>query len=93
MQQNLSSGFQTKQHSNESPSETSQNIEISSVASFDMIRSQKLLQKALFSLCGYAGWSVPLMFTNPEDRFSGVETHMVPNVDFIGFVSDEKSSF
>ena len=36
---------------------------------------------------------MPLMFANPEDRFSRVEALMVSNLDFNVFVSDEKSSF
>ena len=28
-------------------------------------------------LSGCAGWSVPLMFANPEDRFFRVEAHII----------------
>ena len=47
-----------------------------------MILSNKLIIKALIRLCRCAGWSVPLLFTNPEDRFSHIEAHM--NKDFKG---------
>ena len=38
----------------------------------DMILSNKRITKALIRLHGSAGWSVPLMFANTEDRFSRV---------------------
>ena len=66
--QNLSSGFPTKRDSNQSPQlhgETSWTIEISPVASLEMILSKKRITKALISLRGYAGWSAPLLFSNP----------------------------
>ena len=31
----------------------------------------------MISLCRYAGWSSPLLITNPEDRFSRVKAHIV----------------
>ena len=31
---------------------------------------------ALIRLRGCAGWSAPVLFANPEDRFSGVEAHL-----------------
>ena len=48
-----------------SSTETSQKIEISLVASLDMILSKKRITKALISLCGCAGWSAPSLFANP----------------------------
>ena len=57
--------------------ETSEKIEISPVASLDMLLSEKQITMTLISLPGHAGWSVPLLFANPEDRFSLVETHIV----------------
>ena len=56
-----------------SATQTSWNSEISLVASFDMILSNKQITNVLIRLCGCAGWSAPLMFANPEDRFSHVE--------------------
>ena len=44
--------------------ETSWKIEISPEASLDMILSKKRITKALISLRGCAGWSVPLLVAN-----------------------------
>ena len=33
--------------------------------------------KALISLHGCAGWSTPLLFANPEERFSLVKAHII----------------
>ena len=41
-------------------------IEISLVASLDMILSNKQITKALIRLCGCAGWSAPLLFANSQ---------------------------
>ena len=46
--------------------ETSENSEKSLVASLDMILSKKRITKALIRLRGCAGWSVPVLFTNPQ---------------------------
>ena len=43
---------------------TSKKIEISLVASFDMVLSKHHITKALISLRGCAGWSAPLLFAN-----------------------------
>ena len=40
-----------------------------------MILSKKRITKALIRLRGCAGWSAPVLFANPEDRFSHVETN------------------
>ena len=58
----------------------SKKIEMSLVASLDMIFSKKRITKALISLRGYAGWSAYMVFANPEDRFSRVEAHMVSSL-------------
>ena len=42
-----------------------------------MILFKMLITKALISLHGCAGWSVPLLFANPEDRFSRAEAHVI----------------
>ena len=55
--------------------ETSYKIEISFVASLDIIFAHNRITKALISLRGYAGWSAPLLFAHPQDRFSRVEAH------------------
>ena len=49
-----------------SATETSQKIEISLVASLDMIVSKRPITKALISLNGCAGWSATLLFANPQ---------------------------
>ena len=49
--------------------ETSQKIEISPMASLDLMLSKKQITKALFSLHGRARWSAPVLFTNPEKQF------------------------
>ena len=41
-----------------------------------MILSKKQIIMALISLCRCAGWSVPLMFANPKDRFSHAQLVM-----------------
>ena len=51
---------------------TSYKIEISLVASIDMILFEKRIIKALIRLCGYTGWSAPLLFATP------------PKTDFLG---------
>ena len=38
-----------------------------------MILSNKRKTKAMIRQGGCAGWSAPLLFANPEDRFSHVE--------------------
>ena len=38
-----------------------------------MIFSNKQIAKALIRLHGCAGWSAPLLFANPEDKFSRIE--------------------
>ena len=57
--------------------ETSLKIEISPVASLDMIPSKTRITKALISLRRCTGWSAPLLFANPEDRVSRLETQMM----------------
>ena len=62
-----------------------QKIEILFVASLDIILSNTQIKKVLISLlCACAGWSAPLLFTNPEGRFSRVEAQIVsfPNKKF-----------
>ena len=60
-----------------SATETSYNIEISPVASLNMILSQKHITKVLIRMRGCAGWSAPLLFANPEDRFSPVKAIII----------------
>ena len=52
---------------------TSLKIEISPLASLDMI----LITKVRISLRRCPGWSAPLLFANPKDRFSRVEAYMI----------------
>ena len=42
-----------------------------------MMHSTKQITKALISLCRCADWSVPLLFTNPEDRLSHIKAHLI----------------
>ena len=42
-----------------------------------MVLSKKRITKALIRLRGCAGWSAPVLFANPEDRFSRVEAHII----------------
>ena len=49
-----------------SAKETSLKIEISPAASLHMILSKKQKKKALIRLRGCAGWSAPVLFTNPR---------------------------
>ena len=56
--------------------ETSQKTEISQVASLDMVLSNKRITKVLIRLHRCAGWSAPLLFAHPADRFSCVEAQI-----------------
>ena len=62
-----------------STTETSWKIEISFEASLDMMLSKQRITKVLSSLRGCAGWSAPLLFADPEDRFSRVEAQIIQN--------------
>ena len=70
--QNLSCGFLTKRDSNQSPQlqRFARKLKFRLLASLDMICSKMRITKALKSLSGWAGWSAPLLFANPKDRFS-----------------------
>ena len=57
--------------------ETSKKIEFSLEVSNDIILSNQRITKVLIRLRGCAGWSAPLLFANPEDRFSRVKAHIV----------------
>ena len=54
------------------------------------------MTKALISLHAWAGWSTPLLFANPKDRFSRVKAHMVgrseewPSEAHLGFYKPTK---
>ena len=58
-----------------SATETSQKIELSFVASLDMVLSKKRITKAVIRLRGCAGWSAPVLFASPR-RFSRVEAQL-----------------
>ena len=60
-----------------SEKETNEKMKISLIASLDMILSIKRITKALIRLHGCAGWSVHLLFANPEDRSSHVKAHFI----------------
>ena len=69
-------GVSDKGDSNQSPQLQSLKIEISFVASLDRILPKKRITKVLISLPRCAGWSAPLLFANPEDRFSRIKAHI-----------------
>ena len=52
-----------------STTKSNYNIELLLVASLDMILSSERIIKGLIRLHRFAGWSAPLLFTNPEDSF------------------------
>ena len=56
--------------------ETSQKTEILQVASLDMVLSNKRITKVLIRLHRCAGWSMPLLFAHPVDRFSCIEAQI-----------------
>ena len=56
--------------------ETSLKIEILPVASLHTVHSKKPITKATIRLWGCTGWSVPLLFAKPGDRFSRVEANI-----------------
>ena len=78
MQENLSSVFPRTQYwvrdvsdqvilkPASSATETSHNREISLVASYNTILSNKRITKGLIRLCSGAGWSAPVLFANPQ---------------------------
>ena len=55
--------------------------EILLAASLDMILSNKRITKALIRQRGCAGWSAPLLFANPKDKFSCIEAHIVTKLE------------
>ena len=50
--------------------------------SLDMILSNERKTKALIRLCGCAGWSAPLLFTSPEDKYTDII--LVPSLNVSG---------
>ena len=48
-----------------------------------MILSKQGITKALISLRGCAGWSAPLLFSNPIDRFYRVEAQLTNESAFL----------
>ena len=42
-----------------------------------MVLFKKRITKALIRLRGCAGWTAPVLFANPEDRFSRVEAQLL----------------
>ena len=58
---------------------TSWKIKILLVASLNMILSKTRITRALIRLRGCTGWSAPVLFASPEDRYPHVEAHMITN--------------
>ena len=71
-------GFPTERDENKSSHlhRLARKLKILPVASLDMILSKKGIKKVLISLLRCAGWSAPLLFANPKDRFSCVKAHI-----------------
>ena len=61
-----------------STTESTQKIEILQVARLSLVMKffNKQITKELIRLRWIASWSAPLLFANPEDRFSHVENQM-----------------
>ena len=59
-----------------SGTEISYKIEISLVASLDMILFNQQITKMLISLRGCTGWSAPLLLESPKDKFSCIEAQI-----------------
>ena len=77
--ENLSSGFpkkKTRLNPVSSATETSLKIELSFVASLDMVLSKKRITKVLIRLRGCAGWSAPLLFANLRRQVFCEEAHI-----------------
>ena len=65
-------------------------IKISPVAISDILLSKKQITKALISLHGCAGWSVPLLFTNPKTDFLVYQTILIQQyIQNIAFKASE----
>ena len=77
-QENLSSRFGRRSYPNHAAQlqRLTRKLHFFLVASLDIILSNKRITKALIRLGGCAGWSAPLLFTNPEDRCSHIKSHM-----------------
>ena len=71
-QENLSLGFATRIDSNQpaQPQKLAKRLEISDIASRGIILSRQWTTKVLIRLCGWAGWSSPLLFAYGKNRFS-----------------------
>ena len=54
-----------------------------------MMHSEKRITKALIRLHGCAGWSAPVLFANPKDRFSRFEAQIVYVFKFSHYKSME----
>ena len=61
-----------------SATEPGYNSGISFVASLDMLLSNKLITKALIRLHGCAGWTAPLLFTNPQRQVFSLQVQQTP---------------
>ena len=58
-----------------------------------MILYNKRITKALIRLHRCAGWSAPLLFVNPEDRFSRVKAQIEPEVPLYICSRGKKQTF
>ena len=83
-------GVSDKQVSNQSPQLQRQARNCNFTCSkFTMILSKMRITKALIRLRGCAGWSTPVLFENPEDRFSRVEAHI--HMELICFLTSQST--
>ena len=74
--------------------ETSLKTEISLVASFDIVLYKKQITKALIRLRGCAGWSVPVLFTNPRRQvFSRRGPYCTFTINFVNFLILEYTQY
>ena len=74
LRQNLSSGYDKARFQTASPAtETSYEISLRQVKIWYYTR----ITKGLIKLCGCTGWSAPLLFSHPKDKFSPAEAHII----------------
>ena len=68
-------------------------IGISLLAMVDIILSNKCITNGLIRLRGCASWSAPLLFANPEDRFSRVDTQLWQHIQNKFYITIRKKDW